>query len=98
MNKISIGTPSHGPFDSHQTMLLCMLKYGIRLQVFRVARVGLVCFDPANVLAATEAPFLQALTHQHNKNRYMAMETWCLRVTCLCLLLTDKNCSALREV
>lgn len=58
MNKISIGTPPDSPLDSHQTVLLCMLKYGVRFQIFRVARIGLVCFDPANVLAATEAPFL----------------------------------------
>ena len=38
-----------------------MLEYCIRFQIFRVSRVGFIRFDPTDVLAATEAPFLQAL-------------------------------------
>ena len=56
VDEVSVSASSDGSFDSHQTVLLSVLKYSIRFKVFGVSRIGFVCFDPANVLATTESP------------------------------------------
>ena len=60
VNEVAICTASHRSLDSHQAMLLCALKRGLRLQVL-VTRVLLVRLDPANVLTAPKAPFSKTL-------------------------------------
>ena len=56
VDEVSVSASPNGSFDSHQTVLLGVLKYSIRFKVFGVSRIGFVCFDPANVLATTESP------------------------------------------
>ena len=56
VDEVSVSASSDGSFDSHQTVLLSVLKYSIRFKVFGVSRIGFVCLDPANVLATTESP------------------------------------------
>ena len=61
MYKISISASPNSSFYPHQAMFFGVLEYCIWFQIFRVSRVGFIRFDPTDVLAATEAPFLQAL-------------------------------------
>ena len=56
VDEVSVSASPNGSFDSHQTVLLSVLKYSIRFKVFGVSWIGFVCFDPANVLATTESP------------------------------------------
>lgn len=71
MYKISISASPNSSFYPHQAMFFGVLEYCIRFQIFRVSRVGFIRFDPTDVLAATEAPFLQALK---KKNIYIYKE------------------------
>lgn len=71
MYKISISASPHSSLYPHQAVFFGVLEYCIWFQIFRVSRVGFIRFDPTDVLAATESPFLQALKKKNkiNKNK-----------------------------
>lgn len=61
MYKVPIRGPPHRPLDTHEAVLLRPLEYSVVFQIFGVPRILDVRFDPADVFAAAETPFLEAL-------------------------------------
>lgn len=60
MDKIPVGGSSNGSFDSHQAVFFSPLEYGFAIQILAMPRIVDVGANPANVLAASEAPFAKA--------------------------------------
>lgn len=56
MDKVSVCRASHRSLDTHQTVLLCSLKYSFTIQIFAVTWIVDIRADPTDILATTETP------------------------------------------
>ena len=61
MNEVEISASPDRSLDSHQAVLLRVLKYRVRFQEFHISRIFLVRLYPTDVLAATESPLTKTL-------------------------------------
>lgn len=62
MYEVTVHRPPDCALNAHQTMFLRPLEHSIVLKVLGMSRVFDVSFNPTNILAATEAPFLEAFS------------------------------------
>jgi hypothetical protein len=61
MNEVEISASPDRSLDTHQAVLLRVLKYRVRFQEFHISRIFLVRLYPTDVLAATESPLTKTL-------------------------------------
>ena len=64
MDEVAIDGPPDRALDAHQAVLFGPLENGIRLQDLLDAAAPVIGLDPADVLATSEAPTLEAESAQ----------------------------------